>query len=127
MSGRAFGAVRDNFVRDNAMKWARAHGSVSGGLAARAVLLLMADYADRQHQLFPSIATMAAELDCAERTVQRAIGSLESDGLIERTLRLTATGKSTSSRYGLRVDDFEAGRLGRATFGPPTRGVRLAG
>lgn len=95
MSGKAFG-------------WAREQ-TCSGGMAAKAVLLLMADYADREHQAFPSVSTLAEELQASERTIQRAIVSLEDDDLIVRQLRTTASGKSTSSRYLLSVDRAREG------------------
>lgn len=89
-------------MSDKALKWARERmrgGDVSGGLPARAVLLLMAYEADRDHQLSPTVGTIAAQLGCDERTVQRAIANLVRDKLIERELRSPA-----SSLYRLSVE-----------------------
>jgi hypothetical protein len=91
-----------------AVGWAR-EVRCSGGLAAKAVLLLMADFADGDGELFPSVSRMAHELQAAERTVQRAIVSLEQDGLIAREFRSTRSGKSTSSRYRLLIDPVAEG------------------
>jgi hypothetical protein len=91
-----------------AVGWAR-EVRCSGGLAAKAVLLLMADFADGDGELFPSVSRMAHELQAAERTVQRAIVSLEQDGLIAREFRSTRSGKSTSSRYRLLINPVAEG------------------
>lgn len=51
----------------------------------RLLLYAMADYADRAGEsVFPSVPTLAEELEVDERTVQRAIRSLEAAGLLER-------------------------------------------
>lgn len=51
----------------------------------RLLLYAMADYADRGGQsVFPSVPTLADELEVDERTVQRTIRSLEERGLLVR-------------------------------------------
>src|SRR5579871_844026 len=91
MSGKAFGWARERLKE------------CSGGPTSKTVLLLMADYADREHALFPSVATLAAELGVPDRTVQRAIRDLEADGLVAREVRKTGSGKDASNRYVLAV------------------------
>lgn len=100
MSGEAFGWARKAPCTGRDARGAQ----VCLPLAANAVLLLMADYAGRKNDLDPSVETMASELGCTARTVQRAIASLLADGFIEREFRTTPKGKTTSSRYVLRLD-----------------------
>lgn len=87
-----------------ALGWAR-EVMCSGGLSAKAVLLLMADFANGEAELFPSVGRMARELQTTDRTVQRAINTLVEDGLIVREFRETASGKTTSSFYRLVLED----------------------
>ena len=105
MSGKAFG-------------WAR-EVEVSGGITAKAVLLLMADYANPEFTCFPSVATLARELSAGETTIKRAIGTLEADKLITRELRFTASGKSSSNLYRLAVSDYAHTPPQGVQIGPP--------
>jgi hypothetical protein len=101
MSGKATGWARDQWC--------------SGGLTAKAVLLLMGDYATGpRHELWPSVETMARELQTTDRTIFRTLNSLEADGLIWRSARTLGSGKRTSTLYRLMVD----GRVSPDTVSP---------
>lgn len=115
MSGKATGWARER-LRE---------GAVSGGPTARLVLLLMADYADREHALWPSISTLAEEAG-SERAVQRAIASLETDGLISREARTSANGKTASTRYTLAVETWIDAQRAEGCQNDTPRGVNPA-
>lgn len=105
---------------------------------ARLALMLLADYADEEHASWPSISTMALEMGCSVRSVQRAIDLLERHGLLAVENRHARSGRQMSNRYHLAVE----GRLpvGRQSDTPsisdefgqgdnltPSWGVRLTG
>lgn len=66
---------------------------------AKLVLLMLANYADEDYASYPSMATLADLCSCDERTVKRALRSLEDDGLIRTEPRYGKDGKQTSNRY----------------------------
>lgn len=70
---------------------------------ARLALMLLADYADEQHASWPSINTMALEMGCSVRSVQRAIDLLEQHGLVRVESRQAKNGRQMSNRYFLAV------------------------
>ena len=72
-----------------------------GGKSAKSVLRHLADYANRDFEAYPAVSKMAAELNMADRTVQRAIASLVKQGLIQRELRQAPNGRQTTSIYRL--------------------------
>jgi hypothetical protein len=82
-----------------AMLWAK---KVRTGTASRkAVLLVLADYADESAECFPGQKLIAAETELGERTVRRLLAELEEVGLLERTERRRDDGYRTSDRIRL--------------------------
>lgn len=71
---------------------------------ARLALMLLADYADEQHASWPSINTMALEMGCSVRSVQRAVDLLEEHGLVRVETRQAKNGRQMSNLYFLAVD-----------------------
>lgn len=55
-----------------------------GDARAKMLLIILSDYANEDNRAWPSVGLLAAELECNERTVQRALRLLESKGLIAR-------------------------------------------
>lgn len=107
-------------MSDLALKWARERqrdGSNKGPPATFGLLMLLADMTRSGHELFPSIATLAEESGLDERTLRRAMASLEDDGLLEREQRFTASGKSTSARYRLTAFGWNGKPLSEAERG----------
>lgn len=89
-----------------AMHWARQtmrHAPASVKAPARLALMLLADYADEDHVSWPSLGTMAEEMGCSKRSVQRAIDALEAHGLVAVEIRRAANGRQQSNRYRLAV------------------------
>ncbi|WP_438454954.1 helix-turn-helix domain-containing protein [Vreelandella venusta] len=76
---------------------------------ARLALMLLADYADEQHASWPSISTMALEMGCSVRSVQRAVDLLEEHGLVRVETRQAKNGRQMSNLYFLAVDGLFAG------------------
>lgn len=82
-----------------AIGWAKAQRAPS--VTAKAVLICLADYADENGVAWPSIPTLAAEVQASERTIQRCIRSLEEAGLLTRSERHRKDGGDTSNAYNL--------------------------
>lgn len=77
---------------------------------AKLVLLMLANYSDEDYASYPSMATLADLCSCDERTIKRALRSLENDGLIRTEPRYGKDGKQTSNRYVIqRRGDIFAG------------------
>jgi len=96
----------------HAMHWARQSLKTlpdSVKAPARLALMLLADYADEQHASWPSINTMALEMGCSVRSVQRAIDLLKKHGLVKVESRQAMNGRQMSNRYFLAVDGQFAG------------------
>lgn len=96
----------------HAMHWARQSLKTlpeSVKAPARLALMLLADYADEQHTSWPSINTMALEMGCSVRSVQRAIDLLEKHGLVRVETRQAKNGRQMSNRYFLAVDGLFVG------------------
>ncbi|WP_193090839.1 helix-turn-helix domain-containing protein [Halomonas colorata] len=104
---------------------------------ARLALMLLADYADEQHTSWPSINTMALEMGCSVRSVQRAIDLLEQHGLVRVESRQAKNGRQMSNRYFLAVGGLFVGcqsdtptisaQNGEGDNMTPTEGVNLTG
>lgn len=96
----------------HAMHWARQSLKTlpdSVKAPARLALMLLADYADEQHASWPSINTMALEMGCSVRSVQRAIDLLEKHGLVRVETRQAKNGRQMSNLYFLAVDGLFVG------------------
>lgn len=80
------------------MHWARRQ--TTGNPHRKAVLLLLADWADESWSCFPGQAKIAEVAEVSERTVRKAIADLEAASLIRRQARYHE-GMRTSDRYWL--------------------------
>lgn len=75
-----------------------------GDVGTKAVLLLLANYADEEFSCFPGQGKIAEETEQSVRTVRRQLERLEALGLIKREKRYDGRGKRTSDRYFLQID-----------------------
>lgn len=55
---------------------------LGGDSTTKLLLIVLADYANDDRQAWPSVATLAAEVEVGDRTIQRSLRKLESMGLI---------------------------------------------
>ncbi len=83
----AVGRDRSSFA---AIAWARDQDA--GTLAAKALLMMLATYADKAGVCFPKRKTLAAACHVGLRTVSRAAGDLEARGLVARVESRQASG-----------------------------------
>ena len=67
------------------------------------VLLMLANYADENYSTYPSYKHLAKLCECNERSVMRAVKSLEEDGAIKIRKRFTDDGKQTSNLFVLQM------------------------
>lgn len=88
-----------------ALTWARQQRA--GSTATKAVLLLLADYADRTGVAWPSTRTLAGDAECDQRTVRRHVERLQTAGLAEV---ITGTGRGPN-RYVLPIRSEAPSRL----------------
>ena len=70
---------------------------------ARAVMYLLASYADEAGTCYPGQERIAQETSLSESTVRRALRALEDGGYLRREERRTSGGYRTSDRYHLQV------------------------
>jgi hypothetical protein len=70
----------------------------------KVVLLALADHANESGLCWPSIAVLVQRAHVGERTVQRALQSLEDGGFIARERRQRENGSDTSNLYRLMFD-----------------------
>ena len=69
----------------------------------RFVLYALADFANEDHEAWPSHRTIAEWTGFDKRTIVRALESLQEAGLIQRQRRARDDGSMTSNQYRLRV------------------------
>ncbi len=84
-------------VSPTARKWAKRQRT--DGIATKAALLVLADYADNDGMCFPGVNSLAEDACTDERTMRRLLGRLADAELIDIEQR-----KGRSSVYRLRVD-----------------------
>lgn len=72
-------------MSNDVLNWAKR--VTAGGQTRKAVLLLLADYADEKGRAWPSQGTLAETLEMSERTVRTAIKELVEAGIIGRKAR----------------------------------------
>jgi hypothetical protein len=82
--------------------WAR--NARTGSVGRKAVLLVLAEYADEADSCYPSQATIAAATEQSVRTVRGQLADLEAAGLLRREHRARPDGGRTSDRYYLLRD-----------------------
>lgn len=91
------------------MVWAKA--ATVGSPTRKAVLLVLADYADEAGSCFPGQETLARITELGVRTVRRALAELEDAGVIRREERRRPDGLRTSDRYHLVMTTGHSGRV----------------
>ncbi len=69
---------------------------------ARAVYMYLKDRCNKENQCYPSIGTIADELQLSRRTVERAIADLERAGLLTKEQRWRENGGRSSLLFTLR-------------------------
>lgn len=70
---------------------------------AVSVYIYLFDRANKQHECFPAIPTIARELKLSESTVRRAIRDLRKAGLIETEQRYREKGGTSTLLFRLKV------------------------
>lgn len=70
---------------------------------AKFVLISLADNANHEGACYPSIKYIARRTSCSERTVHRALGYLESIGLIKKSQRRTEHNRCMSNYYTINI------------------------
>lgn len=71
-------------------------------LRAKAVYMYLKSRSDKEGKCFPSIKTIANDLDISQSTVKRALRELESNGYIKKVARYRENKGNTSNMYFLR-------------------------
>lgn len=79
-----------------------------GSAATKAILFVLADYADSEWSSFASQRRIAAEAEVSERTVRRTLADLEASGIIRRERRHRKDGTRTSDRLLLVPDVIQS-------------------
>ena len=69
---------------------------------AVAVFIYLSDRADKQHECFPAIPTIAKELKLSESTVRRALRDLRKAKLIETEQRYREKGGTSTLLFKLK-------------------------
>ena len=72
-----------------------------GDVGSKAVLLLLANYADEEYSCYPGQQRLADETEQSVRQVGRQLAYLEALGLITRARRAGGQGHRTSDRFHL--------------------------
>lgn len=67
----------------------------------KAVMVVLGNYANQDHECWPSIATIVADTAFSERAVRGALRGLEAEGVIVRRERTDDTGASLPAAYYL--------------------------
>ena len=83
----------------SALAWAT--GSDVGSSAAKFILILLANKADKNYSCYPSIRTLMTESNAGRSTVLRALKDLETRGFISRRPQFHNSGARRSTRYYL--------------------------
>lgn len=74
-----------------ASQWAKT--VITGGTTNKAILMVLADYANHSHEAWPSFERVAKEAECSVSTVKRAVADMEARGLLTRQRRRQPDGK----------------------------------
>lgn len=69
---------------------------------ARTVYMYLKDRCNKENQCYPSIGTIARELQLSRRTVERAIADLERAGLLTKEQRWRENGGRSSLLFTLK-------------------------
>jgi hypothetical protein len=79
-----------------------------GSPSRKAVMIVLANYADEDWSCFPGQALIAAGTEMTDRSIRRILTDLEAEGWIARTRRHRSDGSRTSDRYTLLPDRMSA-------------------
>lgn len=101
----------------NAMAWAAKRPCKNS--LTKLVLLMLANYADEHNRTWPSYKHLAKLCECNERSVMRAVKSLEEDGALDIWPRFTDAGRQTSNLFKLHVDKGDKKDTERVTKTTP--------
>lgn len=74
-----------------ASQWAKT--VITGGTTNKAILMVLADYANHSLEAWPSFERVAKEAECSVSTVKRAVADMEARGLLTRQRRRQPDGK----------------------------------
>lgn len=74
-------------------------------LRAKAVYMYLKGRCDREGKCFPSINTIASDLELSTSTVKRALRELESHGYIKKVARFRENKGNTSNMYFLKIEN----------------------
>lgn len=86
-----------------ALMWAKQHKT--GSPTRKAILIILANYADERWSCYPSQETIAEQAECSSRTVRTVLAEWESTGLISREVRMKDHGRGrTSDRIFIHSD-----------------------
>lgn len=90
-------------MSSDALNWAKQIKVGNGN--RKAVLMILADYADEQGSCYPGQWRIAEEAEVGERTVRRILSEFEEMGVLYRKARIRKEGRGrTSDRYYLCLD-----------------------
>lgn len=80
----------------------------AGNVTGKAILLMLANYANAEGECFPSHETIASDCECNRRSVLRWLGIFEAMGLIKREQRRRSDGTRTSDFITLNLSDTKS-------------------
>lgn len=86
-----------------AQVWARRQ-RLGGDVAAKIILMILADYADEWGTCFPGVDRIAEEAELSKSTVLRRLKALAEAGLVTVERRANERGHRTSNRYVLEIE-----------------------
>src|SRR5690554_3278240 len=75
-----------------------------GNATGKAILLMLANYADERGECFPSQETLAGECECSIATVARWIKHFEGSGFLTRSKQYGEGGYRRADRLRLRIN-----------------------
>jgi biotin operon repressor len=110
-------------MSNDVLNWAKR--VTAGGQTRKAVLLLLADYADEKGRAWPSQGTLAETLEMSERTVRTAIKELVEAGIISRKARWRDDG--TRGTDILKFDMDAVNRNELPVINQPANGAETTG
>jgi hypothetical protein len=79
-----------------------------GNATGKAILLMLANYADENGSCYPGQDKLAAECECSPRTIRDWLDKFEAMGLLTRSERRREDGYRTSDRITLQLDTSPA-------------------
>lgn len=113
-------------MSNTALTWA--YNEVRGvGLAAKAVLVRLADQANDDGVAWPGKNSLAEKLDCDKRTVDRAIAKLEALGLVRIKVGVPKDARTKTERNIYYLQMEQRGLFGPEIVTEPAAGADPAG